>query len=88
MKRALRRVLFAEREQRAAVQRVRRRQLRIELHGALELALGRRIVLLAEVRDAHEQVRFGRLAGAEDAVDVLLPLGDVARRAAAPCRAG
>ena len=31
------------------------------------------------MRDAHQQVRFGRLAGAEHAVDVLLPLGLVPR---------
>ena len=57
---------------------MRRRQLGIELHGALELGLGRRIVLPAEVRDADQQVRFRRLAGAEYAVHVLLPLGVVA----------
>ena len=35
--------------------------------------------MLAEVRDAHQQVRLGGLAGAEHAIDVGLPVDGVAR---------
>ena len=66
--------LLAERQQAAPVQRVRRRQLRIHLHGFLQLGLRGGVVLPGEVCDSHQEVRLGGVAGAEDAPDVLLCL--------------
>ena len=72
--RTLRRRLVSEPEQRPRVGRVRRTQGRIERQRLLECFLGRVIVEAVQVRNAHEQVRFCRLARLEDPVDVLLPL--------------
>src|SRR4029079_18104972 len=55
------RLLVAVAEQRAAVQGVRARQLRVQLHGAGQLRHRGLVVLLVQEREAHEQVYFPRV---------------------------
>ena len=64
----------ADAQQRSAIRRIQRGQARVELHRFLELFLRRRIRQLVQVGDGEQQMRFGRVAGAEDAVDVALPV--------------